>query len=89
MDYNKVTSNYHVHNYIHSYATHTITAHKAYCSCGEFVYESHDFITRLGKTICKHCGYATMGTVPDIMGFVDDSTKKRCNQIYFLIKEDN
>ena len=84
-----VSSNSHVHNYVESYSRFTANAHKAYCYCGEYIIESHDYIFKLGKNTCKHCGYSTGGTVPEIMGLVDNGTTTCCDQIYCLIHEED
>lgn len=84
-----VSSNSHVHNYVESYSRYNANAHKAYCYCGEYIIESHDYIFKLGKNTCKHCGYATDGPVQEIMGLVDNGTMTCCDQIYCLIHEED
>ena len=42
----------HVHEYTYSYETSTTLKHKAYCSCGEYINEQHNFV----NNVCTECG---------------------------------
>lgn len=42
----------HVHNYSYSYETSTTLKHKAYCSCGEYINEQHNYV----NNVCTECG---------------------------------
>ena len=76
-------------NYGESYSRFTANAHKAYCYCGEYIIESHDFTFKLGKNTCKHCGYATEGTVPGIKDSVDDDIVTGCSDVYYIPNEED
>lgn len=42
----------HIHNYTYSYETSTTLKHKAYCLCGEYINEQHNFV----NNVCTNCG---------------------------------
>lgn len=42
----------HIHEYTYSYETSTTLKHKAYCSCGEYINEQHNYV----NNVCTECG---------------------------------
>ena len=56
----------HVHSYTHNYVKNNSSNHKAYCICGEYILESHFFVSGLVYPSCRDCGYITTGNVPII-----------------------
>ncbi len=66
----------HVHDYTYSHLKYTSSQHKSYCLCGDFIYESHFFVSGLVYPSCRDCGYVTTSIVPIIkptaVGISDD-----------------
>ena len=53
-DYSINLSIEHPHSYTHHYENESITQHKAYCWCGEYITESHQYV----DGVCTLCGEA-------------------------------
>lgn len=56
----------HIHDYTSSYLKYSSSQHKAYCLCGDFIYESHFFVSGGVYPSCRECGYISKGNVPII-----------------------
>lgn len=53
-------SSSHSHSYTYEYKKYDADEHKAYCSCGEWIYQDHDFeYVGNGYWKCEDCGYKT------------------------------
>ena len=69
----------HVYNdvsYTHNYVKNNSLKHKAYCICGEYILESHFFVSGLVYPSCRDCGYITTGNVPIIKPTMVDMGEK-------------
>ena len=59
----KVTSVEHFHDYTYSYVHHSKTQHYAYCACGEYISENHQWYWDVNRNRCEKCGYVSLGPV--------------------------
>ena len=59
-----VTSNDHIHSYTASYMYSSISAHLAYCNCGDFIYESHNYVLHNYGKKCSKCLHISSGLIP-------------------------
>jgi hypothetical protein len=47
----------HSHSYTYRYVSLGQSGHNAYCSCGDYVVDTHLFVTSGGGTRCSKCNY--------------------------------
>ena len=59
-----VTSNDHIHSYTASYMYSSISTHLAYCNCGDFIYESHNYVLHNYRKKCSKCLHISSGLIP-------------------------
>jgi hypothetical protein len=79
-----VASTNHTHVYNSSYSKYSSDSHRAYCCCGVYIYENHDYYGKLGQLVCKHCGYSTGGIVPVPDLSIGDDVINYSNERYYL-----
>ena len=58
-----VSSDNHLHIYNYNYVYYNSLYHYSYCSCGNFVYEYHDWNVEANGYRCNECGYFTTGPI--------------------------
>ncbi len=64
--YTMYFSSGHIHDYTNLHLKHSSSQHKSYCLCGDFIYESHFFVSGLVYPSCRDCGYIRTGNTPII-----------------------
>lgn len=62
-----ITKSSHIHDYSYRFTKYDNSTHYAYCSCGEYIMENHNFIPEKLGHRCTYCKYYTEGPVPGVL----------------------
>ena len=81
-----ISSTKHTHSYTDYYEVDGATYHKAYCFCGAYRQEYHEFLSIPTGNRCKYCSYFVRNIPVIKQDIVDIITNETQNKVY--LKED-